>query len=118
MTKSKKRKTKSKGLKHKRQGLRSIKRCKRCKKTQGGTQKVLISVQPSALGLREDREWLVNNVEHADKHNVSKLVSKVFTDNESSIDIDERLAEIIEGYKNSDKLLRPVHGKLLTTTIT
>ena len=74
MTKSKKRKTKSKGLKHKRQGLRSIKRCKRCKTTQGGTQKVLISVQPSALGLREDREWLVNNVEHADKHNVSTFL--------------------------------------------
>lgn len=48
---------------------------------------------------------------------VSKLLSKVSIVNGSSIDIDEKMAEIIESIKNSDKLGRPIHSKMMTSDI-
>lgn len=90
---------------------------KNTRKIRGGIQKVYISVQPSALGVRGAKEWSNNVIANADKPIVPKLVSKVIVDNDSGIDIDERIAEIIGSLKDSDKLLKPMHGKMLTSTI-
>lgn len=115
---NRRRATKRRSIRRKKQGRKSMKRCKASRKTQGGVQKLYVTIQPSALGLREDREWNQNGTKYTDKHNVTKLVSKVFIDNETGIDIDERIAEMVEGIKNSDELLKPIHGKMLTATIT
>lgn len=116
MAKRKKSKnTKKRSIKHK---INNMKTHKKTRKILGGIQKIYVSVQPSALGIREAREWKKYDDGIANRHNVPKLLSKVTIENETGFDVDERIAEIIESIKGSDKLLSPIHGKLLTTTIT
>jgi hypothetical protein len=71
------------------------------------------------------KAW-INNVRsqkalsEGEKHEkpiVAKLLSKVYIDNEPSVDIDEKIAEIIGSINDSDKLARPIYGKMLTSEI-
>ena len=112
--------TKRKSIKHKKRErkTRIIKRRNRTRKNIGGSQEVYLTIQPTALGVRGDREWL----EHGRKKNVErpvipKLLSKVSIINGSSIDIDEKIAEMIESIQHSDKLIKPIHSKMMTSDI-
>jgi hypothetical protein len=87
------------------------------RKIRGGNQKVYVSIHPSALGVHGDKEWSKNIIINANKPIVSKLVSKLLIENESGIDIDEKIAEIIVSIKDSDKLLKPYYGKMITSKI-
>ena len=128
MRRTKKRSSKNKKIERK---TRRIKRRIRTRKNRtrkniGGSQEVYLTIQPTALGIRGEREW----GEKMEKHKydgidddritrpiVSKLLSKVTIVNGPSIDIDEKMAEIIESIKNSDKLVRPIHSKMMTSEI-
>ena len=114
------RRTKKKSIKNKKQErkTRRIKRRIRPRKNIGGSQEVYLTIQPTALGIRGEREWnKLSGNPVLKKPIVSKLLSKVSIVNGSSIDIDEKMAEIIESIKNSDKLGRPIHSKMMTSDI-
>ena len=90
----------------------------RARKNIGGSQEVYLTIQPTALGIRGEREWNdLSGNSVLKRPVVSKLLSKVSIVNGSSIDIDEKMAEIIESIKNSDKLGRPIHSKMMTSEI-
>ena len=90
----------------------------RARKNIGGSQEVYLTIQPTALGIRGEREWNdLSGNPVLKRPVVSKLLSKVSIVNGSSIDIDEKMAEIIESIKNSDKLGRPIHSKMMTSEI-
>lgn len=115
--------TKKKSIKNKKRErkTRRTKRKIRTRKNNGGSQEVYLTIQPTALGIRSEREW--ESIEKDDKIKIAerpvvpKLVSKVSIVNGSSIDIDEKIAEIIEGITNSDKLIKPIYGKMMTSEI-
>ncbi len=111
--------TKKKSVKNKKRErkTRRIKRRIKTRKNVGGSQEVYLTIQPTALGVRSEREWLKNKIENVEKPVVPKLLSKISIINSSSIDIDEKIAEIIESIKNSDKLIKPIHGKMMTSDI-
>lgn len=96
-------------------------RNKKTRKIRGGIQKVYMSIQPSALGIRGEKEWVENKPNEQKfeivKPIVPKLVSKIFIDNESSVDIDEKLAEIVGSIKYSDSLIKPLYVQMLTSKI-
>jgi hypothetical protein len=108
---------KRKSSKSKKMRKINIRRRKITQKFRGGLQKVYITVQPSALGVRGEREWSDNVIVNADKPYVPKLSSKVFIDNDSGIDIDERIAEIVGSVKDSVKMMTPYHRKMMTSEI-
>ena len=112
--------TKKKSIKNKKRErkTRRTKRKIRTRKNNGGSQEVYLTIQPTALGIRGEREWNdLSGNPVLKRPVVSKLVSKVSIVNGSSIDIDEKMAEIIESIKNSDKLVKPIHGKMMTSEI-
>jgi hypothetical protein len=114
------RRTKKKSIKIKKRErkTRRIKRRIRPRKNIGGSQEVYLTIQPTALGIRGEREWnKLSGNPVLKKPIVSKLLSKVSIVNGSSIDIDEKMAEIIESIKNSGKLGRPIHSKMMTSDI-
>jgi hypothetical protein len=114
---SKKTNLKSKSRKAKKRSKKNLRSRKVTKKTHGGLQKVYVLVQPTALGVRGEKEWSRNIIVNADRPLVPKLTSRILIDNDSSIDIDERIAEIVESIKDSDKLIKPLHRKMITTEI-
>ena len=97
-------------IKNKKPGkTRRIKRRIRTRKNIGGSQEVYLTIQPSALGIRDEREWKNKNYIDNDEKPitrpvVSKLVSKISIINSPSIDIDEKMAEMIESIENTDKV--------------
>ena len=114
------RRTKKKSIKIKKRErkTRRIKRRIRPRKNIGGSQEVYLTIQPTALGIRGEREWIkLSGNPVLKKPVVSKLLSKVSIVNGTSIDIDEKMAEIIESIKNSAKLERPIHSKMMTSDI-
>ena len=106
-----------KSIKCKKMNIKNSRRRKITQKIRGGIQKVYISVQPSALGVRGEKEWSNNVITNADKPYVPKLISKISIDNESGYDIDERIAEIVVSIKDSKKLMTPFHRKMITSEI-
>ena len=52
--------TKRKSIKHKKRERKTkiIKRRNRTRKNIGGSQEVYLTIQPTALGVRGDREWM------------------------------------------------------------
>jgi hypothetical protein len=108
---------KYKSRKNKKRSRKHLKRRRITHKIRGGVQKVYISVQPTALGVRGAKEWSNNVIENADKPFVHRLTSKVLIDNDSGIDIDERIAEIVGSLKDSDSLMAPFHRKMITSEI-
>jgi hypothetical protein len=130
MRHTKKKSIKNKKRERKVRRTRRIKRRIRTRKNIGGSRQVYLSIQPSALGVRGDKEWnekaWINNVRSQEvfsedsvvkKPIVAKLLSKVYIDNEPSVDIDEKIAEIIGSINDSDKLAKPIYGKMLTSEI-
>lgn len=114
---SKKTICKSKRRISKKRSKKNLRRRKVTQKTHGGLQKVYVLVQPTALGVRGEKEWSRNIVVNADRPRVPKLTSRILMDSDSSIDIDERIAEIVGSIKDSDKLIKPLHRKMITTEI-
>ena len=120
MRRTKKRSFKNKKIERKTRRLKRRIRTRknRARKNIGGSQEVYLTIQPTALGIRGEREWNdLSGNPVLKRPVVSKLVSKVSIVNGSSIDIDEKMAEIIESIKNSDKLVKPIHGKMMTSEI-
>lgn len=110
-------------IKNKKLGkTRRIKRRIRTRKNIGGSQEVYLTIQPSALSIRDEREWenkkyIDNDEKPITRPVVSKLVSKISIINSPSIDIDEKMAEMIESIKNTDKVVRPIYSKMMTSEI-
>jgi hypothetical protein len=96
---------------------KSNRKHRRTRKIRGGNQKIYVSIHPSALGVHGDKEWSKNIIINADKPIVPKLVSKLLIENQTGIDIDEKIAEIIVSIKDSDKLIKPYYGKMITSKI-
>lgn len=114
---SKKYRKRRKDKKSRKHVRKNVRKNKRTRKIRGGIAKVHVSIHPSALGVRGDKEWSKNIIVNADKPIVPKLVSNLLIENESGIDIDEKIAEIIVSIKDSDKLINPYYGKMITSKI-
>jgi hypothetical protein len=117
MRNTKKKSIKNSNRERKVRKTRRIKRRNRTRKNIGGSQEVYLTIQPTALGIRGEREWLKNEKENVERPVVPKLQSKVSIVNSPSIDIDEKIAEIIESRKNWADLVKPIHGKMMTSDI-